>query len=49
MNHLEDLEKKTEKKAQKRARKKKKNMKISGRSVFTLQKIMAQKKKDQDN
>ena len=42
--NIEELEKEAEKKAKKRQRKKKVKMKVSGRSVFSLQKILKEKK-----
>ncbi|MFH1966652.1 MAG: hypothetical protein ABII95_02195 [Patescibacteria group bacterium] len=42
-NDLEEVEEKAKKKAQKREKKRKPKMKVSGKSVFRLQKIMKKK------
>jgi len=43
-NNLEEIEEKVRKKAKEREKKKKPKMKISGKSVFNLQKIIKDKK-----
>jgi len=43
-NNLEQAEERAEKKARKREKKKKPKMKVSGRSVFGLKKMMTRKK-----
>lgn len=45
MEEVEDLENKMEKRGTKRQKKKKPKMKVSGRSVFGLQKIIVKKRK----
>jgi len=49
MKNYEELEKEAREKAKKREKKRKKNMKVNGKSVFEIQKILAQKKKDNNN
>ncbi len=44
-NDLEQIEEKAKKKAKTRAKKRKPKMKVSGKSVFKLQKIMKRKDK----
>ena len=41
---LEEIEEKVKKKAQKRAKKRKPKMRVSGKSVFGLQKLIRKKK-----
>jgi len=43
-NNLEQIEEKVRKKAKEREKKKKPKMKISGKSVFNLQRIIKKKK-----
>ena len=43
-NNLEEIEEKVRKKSKEREKKKKPKMKISGKSVFNLQKIIKDKK-----
>ena len=42
-DNLEEIEEKVKKKAQKRERKKKPKMRVSGKSVFKLQRIIKKK------
>mgnify|MGYP001457490246 FL=1 len=43
-NDLEQIEKKAERKAKQRAKKKKPKMKVSGKSVFQIQKMLKKSK-----
>lgn len=49
MKNYEDLEKEIKKKIKKREKKKAKKMKVSGKSVFEIQKILVKKKKNSNN